>query len=58
MILDGCLPCTGLKEGYFNADDFLVWLQEKLLPVEYAISEDHRGWQAGVLFWLERVCEA
>ena len=19
--------------------------------VEYAISEDHRGWQAGVLFW-------
>ena len=32
MTLDGYLPCTSLKEGYFNADDFLVWLQEKLLP--------------------------
>ena len=31
MTLDRYLPCTGLKEGYFNADDFLVWLKEKLL---------------------------
>ena len=32
MTLDGYLPCTVLKEGYFNTGDFLVWLQEKLLP--------------------------
>ena len=32
MTLDGYLPCTGLKEGYFNTGDFLVWLREKLLP--------------------------
>lgn len=32
MTLDGYLPCTGLKEGYYNTDDFLEWLKEKLLP--------------------------
>jgi transposase len=26
------ISCTGLKEGYYNTDDFLAWLKEKLLP--------------------------
>ena len=27
------LPCTGVKEGYFNADDFYEWITTELLPL-------------------------
>lgn len=29
----GYLPCTAVKEGYFNADEFITWIQDSLLPV-------------------------
>jgi transposase len=32
MTLNGWLPCTGIKEGYWSTDDFLNWIQEQLLP--------------------------
>jgi transposase len=32
MTLDSWLPCTGIKEVYFNVDEFLEWLQSSLLP--------------------------
>jgi transposase len=32
MTLDGWLPCTGVRQGYFKADDFFKWLQEQLIP--------------------------
>lgn len=31
--VDGYLPCTGIKEGYFNADEFYDWICNSLLPV-------------------------
>jgi transposase len=30
--IDGYLPCTAVKEGYFNREDFLEWIVRKLLP--------------------------
>ena len=30
--VDGYLPCTGFKEGWFNAESFLRWLLDELLP--------------------------
>ena len=36
--IDGYLPCTGIKEGYFNRDDLLEWIQDLLLP---AISQKY-----------------
>jgi hypothetical protein len=30
--LDGWLPCTGIKEGYFNAETFLQWVKDCLIP--------------------------
>lgn len=32
MTLDGWLLCTGVKAGYWKADDFMNWLQDYLLP--------------------------
>jgi transposase len=32
MALDGWLPCTGIREGYFKADDFFEWVHGQLLP--------------------------
>lgn len=32
MTLDGWLPCTGVKEGYWNSENFLAWLRDSLLP--------------------------
>jgi hypothetical protein len=32
MTLDGYLPFTGLKEGYYNTDKFLAWLKESFCP--------------------------
>ena len=32
MTLNGWLPCTGIRKGYFNKADFLAWLTNKLLP--------------------------
>jgi len=32
MTLDGYLPCTGVKEGYYNSVQVLEWLREKLFP--------------------------
>lgn len=26
------LPCTGIKKGYYSKEDFLAWLQNRLLP--------------------------
>jgi len=30
--VDGYLPCTAIKEGWFNADDFFEWIVNELLP--------------------------
>ena len=30
--VDGYLPCTGVREGYFNRAEFIDWLQRFLLP--------------------------
>ncbi len=32
MTLNGWLPCTGVKEGYFSSDNFFEWLQLHFLP--------------------------
>lgn len=32
MTLDAWLPCTGIKEGYWNSKNFLGWLRDTLLP--------------------------
>lgn len=32
MTIDGWLPCTGVKEGYFGTPDLLNWLRTALLP--------------------------
>ena len=32
MTLNGWLPCTGAKEGYFSSDNFFEWLQLYFLP--------------------------
>ena len=32
MTLNGWLPCTGVKQGYFNKEQFLEWLANELLP--------------------------
>lgn len=30
--VNGYLPCTGIKEGYYNNEEFLEWIREALLP--------------------------
>src|SRR3954465_5645385 len=30
--IDGYLPCTGVKQGYFNREEFLDWLEHSLIP--------------------------
>jgi transposase len=32
MTLDGYLPCTGIKKGYFDASEFTEWLQTNFIP--------------------------
>ena len=32
-IVDGYLPCTGLKKGFFNKEDFFEWIIYDLLPL-------------------------
>ena len=32
MTVDGWVPCTGVKEGYFKTPDVLTWLRNALLP--------------------------
>jgi transposase len=32
MTINGWLPCTGVKEGYFKTPDLLNWLHSMLLP--------------------------
>lgn len=32
MTLQDLLPCTGIKQGYYSADDFYAWLENHLLP--------------------------
>lgn len=32
MPLDDWLPCTGIKEGYYRAENFIHWLQNHLIP--------------------------
>lgn len=32
MTIDGWLPCTGFKEGYYNTKEFLYWINNRLLP--------------------------
>lgn len=31
--VDGYLPCTGVKEGYYDGEAFLNWLENNLLPL-------------------------
>lgn len=40
MSLNGWLPCTGIKEGYWSAEYFYEWLQTRLLPT---IQQQHPG---------------
>src|SRR5689334_3185349 len=30
--INGYLPCTGIKEGYFNHEEFIDWIRRHLLP--------------------------
>lgn len=30
--IDGYLPCTGIKEGWFNGEEYHRWLADELLP--------------------------
>jgi hypothetical protein len=30
--IDGYLPCTGIKKGYYNREDLLAWIKDQLLP--------------------------
>jgi transposase len=32
MTVNGWLPCTGVKEGYYKTHDFLNWVQTGLIP--------------------------
>ena len=36
--LDGYLPCHGIKKGYYNREEFLEWIELRLLP---AIAEKY-----------------
>ena len=38
--IDGYLPCTGIRKGYFDREAFLQWIQYQLLP---AIAEKYDG---------------
>ena len=29
---DGYLPCTGIRKGYFGTENFLLWIENRLLP--------------------------
>jgi transposase len=40
MTLDGWISCTGVKEGYFNSDDFFDWLSNQFLP---AVNQKSQG---------------
>ena len=33
MTINGWLDCTGIKQGYFNADEFYTWLCQTFLPM-------------------------
>lgn len=30
--IHGYLPCTGIKRGYYNHEDFIEWLRDRLIP--------------------------
>ena len=30
--IDGFLPCTGIKEGWYNAEEFYDWIVNQLMP--------------------------
>ena len=30
--INGYLPCTGVKRGYFSHEEFIAWITERLLP--------------------------
>ena len=32
MTTEGYLPCTGIKRGFYNADQLIDWLENRLLP--------------------------
>jgi transposase len=32
LTIDGFLPCTGIKEGYYSRKDLLDWIEHSLLP--------------------------
>src|SRR5436190_311954 len=40
MTIDGWLPCTGVKQGYFQTSDLLNWLKSTLLPTLRVQSPD------------------
>jgi transposase len=31
--MDGYLPCTGIKQGYYSSEDFIDWIRRHLLPI-------------------------
>lgn len=33
LTVDGYLPCTGVKEGFFKGEDFFIWFTQELLPL-------------------------
>lgn len=37
---DGYLPCTSIKQGYYNKEDLTKWLTDELLPLcnEYPVN--------------------
>lgn len=39
MTLEGWMPCTGIKEGYWTSEDFIEWVKTCLLP---AVNQQHR----------------
>lgn len=32
ITINGWLPCTDIRKGYFKAEDFFKWLQDSLIP--------------------------
>jgi hypothetical protein len=32
LTVNGYLPCTSIREGYFNTNDFVHWLETELMP--------------------------
>lgn len=49
--IHGYLPCTGIKEGYYKAEDFLEWLRLWLIPT----LKEHYGPNRSLVIVLDNV---